>query len=308
MKNFVKVIYETGSITAAAQKLYITQPALSISLRKLEKELGCELFYRGKNPLQLTEAGKIYLDAINKTENIKRQMKKKIFDLKSGNSGTVTIGAAHFITSYILLKIIKLIEKDYPKIKVCLIEGNSYELREMLKNGNIDILLDYNMSDNEFEMIQLFRETVYLAVPNEIECKDNICITRKEIIGNNNDFNDNFNFKGICSKKFIIMKKGNNMNDIAYEIFNEYNIVPDNVFETDQLVTAFESAICALGMTFVTDKIIKQIDDQGKIKYICLPQKFCHRHLYVIRNKNNYKSQAVKEFIQFMFSNIKEVN
>ena len=88
MTNEMKYIYElykTKSFSIAAEKLFITQPALSICVQKVEKDLGMPIFYRNKKILSLTEAGEKYIQAIEHIDFIEKNMYDEINDLKNLN-------------------------------------------------------------------------------------------------------------------------------------------------------------------------------------------------------------------------------
>ena len=70
--KYIYQVYEEGSFSRAAQRLYMTQPALSIAVQKVEESIGMPLFDRSRRPLKLTAAGQIYIDAVKKMNEIGR--------------------------------------------------------------------------------------------------------------------------------------------------------------------------------------------------------------------------------------------
>ena len=80
--DYIKTIAEVRSISVAAEKLGISQPALSNYLKKKEKELGAVLFDRNKQPLQLTEAGTIYLEYIERFSTLEHELQQRISDIE----------------------------------------------------------------------------------------------------------------------------------------------------------------------------------------------------------------------------------
>ena len=76
--TYLYAVYTEGSFSKAAEKLFITQPALSIAIKKIEDEIGMPLFDRKKKPLKLTDAGEIYIDAIKKMQITEMESRQKI--------------------------------------------------------------------------------------------------------------------------------------------------------------------------------------------------------------------------------------
>ncbi|MBE6042572.1 MAG: LysR family transcriptional regulator, partial [Clostridiales bacterium] len=87
-KTYIKAIAEIRSISAAAEMLGITQPALSAYLKKIETELGAAIFDRSSQPLELTDAGRIYIDYLDRSSALKRELLQNISDLQELKTGS----------------------------------------------------------------------------------------------------------------------------------------------------------------------------------------------------------------------------
>ena len=101
LRYFVAVA-EAGHLTNAAKKLNVAQPALSVSIARLEKEVGVPLFDRKHHPLKLTEAGEIYLDTARKIRQLEREQTQKLQDIQNLVTGTIRLGGTHYLNAYIL--------------------------------------------------------------------------------------------------------------------------------------------------------------------------------------------------------------
>ena len=105
--RYVYEIYRQKSFSKAAQALFITQPALSIAISKLEASLGMPLFDRSTRPISLTPAGRIYLQTIEKTRALEQDLRHQLDDIRALRTGTITIGSSHFINACILPEILR---------------------------------------------------------------------------------------------------------------------------------------------------------------------------------------------------------
>ena len=90
--NYIFEVYRTGSFSQAARNLYLTQPTLSIAIKKVEQAIGMPLFDRGQQPLTLTEAGRIYIARIAEIRQIEENTARELDDLRQMDAGELRIG------------------------------------------------------------------------------------------------------------------------------------------------------------------------------------------------------------------------
>ena len=171
MKNryyeYVRTIAEEGSFSRAAQKLYISQPALSAAVKKLEKELhGVPLFDRTVTPVTLTKAGRFYLEKAEVIDRLESEIDLYFSSQAGKRSGTLTIGSASFFCTYVLPGILRGYHEVNPECEIDMLETNVDQADSRLRKGEIDLLLDVEKMDEEsFESMVLGKEYILLAVP-----------------------------------------------------------------------------------------------------------------------------------------------
>jgi DNA-binding transcriptional LysR family regulator len=163
MVEYVIAIAEEHSLNKAAEKLYITQPALSQSLKKLESELGTQLFTRENNGMNITDAGRIYINGGRSVMQIKQQLMAKLSDMEFSTSHHIRFGVA---TSHALMSVPGF-HKDYPGIELISKRCNSIEAKEELIMGRLDlaVLLTSSLHHSVLEYLPLSENQVLLAVP-----------------------------------------------------------------------------------------------------------------------------------------------
>lgn len=140
--EYIVAIAEEKNISRAADKLYISQPTLSLFLSKLEQELGVCLFNRLKNALTLTYAGEIYVQAAKEILSTKKQAYKIIEDIIDFKKGHLTIGIPPDRGTTILPSIFPRFHEKYPGIKIDFIEENTNTLETLTQQGHIDFSLN----------------------------------------------------------------------------------------------------------------------------------------------------------------------
>lgn len=147
------IVAKNGSISAAANILFISQPAITFQIKKLEEQLGVSLFIRTKHGVILTEEGKVLFNYVKKgIENIING-ENAISNLKNLESGTIRIGVSTTICRYILMPSLEKFHEKYPKIDIQINNNLSDNLLKELRNGNLDILIMFKPSNENNDLI-----------------------------------------------------------------------------------------------------------------------------------------------------------
>ncbi|MBR3934354.1 MAG: LysR family transcriptional regulator [Clostridia bacterium] len=301
--DYIYEIYKEKSFTKAAKNLFISQPALSATVRKLEEEMQVQLFDRSTSPLSLTPEGEAYIKSVEEIFSIKKDYENYIIDVSQLNVGSISVSGANFISSYVLPKIIVPFSEKYPMINIDLLESNSKTLVEELIDEKIELLIDYNNDQKLIESYPLFEETVLLCVPSSSQvnekCKEYALSC--EDIRNNKYLDDTV--KGITlqifkNEKFLMMKTGNSMNKHGFKLCQEAGFTPDVAIYFDQLMTAYNMTASGLGICFVTDTLVKAVAPNNDLVYYKINSEFAVRTVYLLHKKKRYLNRAVKEFIK----------
>lgn len=121
---FITTVRE-GSISKAAEKLYLSQPYLSQCIARTEKELGVKLFDRSHMPLKLTEAGKIYMRYLESVGVLTGQFEEQLGELKTGRSRTLNVGMTLWRGSVLLPDILPSYSESHPDVRITLREHHT---------------------------------------------------------------------------------------------------------------------------------------------------------------------------------------
>lgn len=138
LRNYVEII-ESGSITAASKKLYIAQPALSLQLKSLEKELGTVLLIRSAHRLELTDAGRMLYRRAKHIVSLENSIKKDVLEYENGSKGSVRIGMTPSIALTVTGGILAEFCAAHPMIHCEIYEESSFEVLSLLDSGVINI-------------------------------------------------------------------------------------------------------------------------------------------------------------------------
>ena len=157
LRVFLTVATEK-SFSRAAEKLLRTQPAISLSIQRLEAELGEKLIDRSGRDLVLTDAGKIVIDYARRFENLQGDLENALAELRDRSAGRLTIGANESSTLY-LLDHIERYRRKYPKIKVQIRRALSSKIPSELLDGELELgILTYDPEDDRLISKLLYRD------------------------------------------------------------------------------------------------------------------------------------------------------
>ncbi|MBR2376753.1 MAG: LysR family transcriptional regulator [Clostridia bacterium] len=302
-RDYVYEVYKERSFSIAAKNLYVSQPALSASVKKIEQELGITIFDRSTSPISLTEEGKVYIEALEKMKNILSETRVKLSDMNELKTGIIKVSGENFVSSFILPKIIMEFSKKYPGIKVEIIESNSPDLRQLLLNETADLLIAHDFDKNLYSCESILEESLLLAVPEnfkENKRLEEYLLTREDIINGKHLSEDcpKIRLGEFKDVPFVLLKKGNDTRRRADLILDEEGISLSNVkIYLDQLITSYNMECFGLGAGIVNDVLVKSSSQKGCV-YYKLSGRSAYRTMSIGYKKNRYVSKVMKAFIE----------
>ena len=305
--EYILKIFEEGSFSKAADSLYLTQPALSIAIRRIESAIGMPLFDRTHRPLTLTPAGQIYIEMIKNMQFLEDDLERQLQDIRSLNSGNIKIGGSHYINSYILPKILSGFNRKYPHVHIDLIEDSSAILSKKLTEREIDLTFSCNSSFiAQFEKYPAFYDHILLAVPSSHPInKENApyALTGCDVQNKKHllDSCPSIPLSAFRDLDYILLEPGNNLYDRSIQMFSEAGFTPNIKLSLSQLVTAYHLAESSFGATFVSDHMIHASTDQ--LYFYKLQSEQTSRLFYILLPNRYYTTHSVKMFIQYFLVN-----
>ncbi|MCR8636576.1 LysR family transcriptional regulator [Paenibacillus radicis (ex Xue et al. 2023)] len=182
-----KVFYYTvkcGSITRAAQELYITQPSASYAIKQLEEQLGVRLLVRKPKGVEMTEEGKVLYHFVEQAYGLILAGERKISEMKSVLSGTIRLGASDSLCKYYLLPFLAEFHKKAPEVRICLSHGKTEDILKRLGDGAIDCGIVHLPVDDRIQ-VQATKtiQDCFVAGPEYARLADSP-LTLKELVRN----------------------------------------------------------------------------------------------------------------------------
>ncbi len=177
----IKVLAEEGNMRKAAERLFLSQPALSQRLQSIEKEWGQQLFVRSQKGLTPTPAGELVIQYAKEAVMRREEIFEQLHTLSEKVHGTLKIACASIIGQNWLPKVLKDFITLYPEAKVQLITGWSSEIVRALYDGEAHIGIVRGQTDWKGPKIHLFKDTLYL-VDKEISSLEEVMKTERPFI------------------------------------------------------------------------------------------------------------------------------
>lgn len=303
-KEYVYAVYEEKSFSKAAQKLYITQPALSTAIKKVEKKIGSPIFDRSTSPIGLTPGGEVYIDAIEKLFALEQNTLNQLNNLNGLLAGKLAIGGTNFFTSFILPGLLGEFSRRYPQIQIELLEGTTSQLSEKLMGEELDLMLDNSeLDDKNYEKYYYSTERIILAVPRSFPINGELeeyQLTSSDILSGRHGSAEvpSLPLPRLNHTPFIFVKEENSIYKRGVKMCSRQNYTPNIILKPDQVVSAFNMASRGVGATFLPDGLVANLPYEVPLCYYKMDESLSVRRVYLYKKRNKYLTKAMEEFIR----------
>lgn len=283
-----KVFYHvanTLSFSEASKQLFISQSAVSQSIKVLEKKLDQPLFIRSTKRVQLTPEGEILLKHIEPAMNLIKQGENQLLEANTLNGGQLRIGASDTICRYFLVPFLKRFHQQYPNVHIKVTNQTSIECARLLESGQVDFSIinfpNSGLSSNHTTRIVYQFKDVFVA---------------------NSEFS---HLKGkkvdltlLKSHPILMLDRKSTTSEFLHSIFQRHqlDLVPEIELSSNDLL--IDLARIGLGVAFVPDYCISPTDKELFI--LDLKEELPVRQMVVAYNENLPISQAAKQFMEML--------
>lgn len=276
-----------GSISKAANLLYISQPAITKSIKKLESELGLTLFNRGPKGVTLTENGKVFYDFIKAGVESFMNGEHKLTSLKNLETGIIKIGASTTVTKYFLLPYIEKFHNMFPNIDISITNHLTNNLISNLKKGGLDVVI------------------VNLPMRTDNDLEITPCAVLHDCFAGNlkykNEITSKISLQDLVNKYPIItQKEPSNTRAFLNSVMEENGIAFHPKFDIVSYSLVKDFAKIGMGISYITKEFAKEELDNELLFEISLKEKIPERGLGIVLPKNTITSFATQKFIEII--------
>lgn len=296
--NLYKTFYDVakcGSISKAAKETFSSQPAISKSIKKLEEELGTQLFYRNLNGVELTGKGKELLYFVEKSYNNLIIAERNMLETENLQRGKLSIGMPSNIGSFFLFDKIIEFHKKYPNIEVTIITGSTSKLISLLDSHQVDFVIDTSpiiIGTANGLKIKKLKEAQYCFIAK----KDTDLLETKEIK----------NLKDLAKYPLILpIPNTANRKDLD-EVLTKNNVNIENIINIHTSEMIIAGVKKDLGIGYVIQNLVEQEVKNGELEILNIAENLPIVEINIIYNKN-FLTTAPRRFIeQYIEYNLEE--
>ena len=298
--EYVLAVYETGSFSRAAQRLFISQPALSQAIRKMEEELGAAIFLRDTHSVRLTPAGELLVREGRELLRQRDDLKSRIAGLSAAREETIRLGISPFYSKYYLPVVLPYFSKHFPSVKLEITEQISVELEQMVIEDKLDLCFVPLMPENPrltYEVIHM--EEILLAVPRES------AVNAHAMPSPGLPYID---LKYMADEPFIALKSIQKFNDMSYRLCQEAGFRARVVYETLNWDTVNMLAGSGIGVGFVPDLLAgRTAAEDGPVYYRLMGQD-TRRPYTVACKRGTTLTPLAQQLVELFRSNIPQLH
>lgn len=283
-----KVFYHvavTLSFSEASKQLFISQSAVSQSIKVLEKKLNQTLFIRSTKRVQLTPEGEILLKHIEPAINLIKKGENQLLEANTLNGGQLRIGASDTICRYYLVPFLNQFHKLYPNVHIKVTNQTSIECAHLLENGQVDFIL------TNFPNSGLVNSQKY----NVISEFHDVFVANKKYFDLENQV---VSLQELQPYPILMLDRKSTTSEFLHNLFQkqQLDLVPEIELSSNDLL--IDLARIGLGIAFVPDFCIPEHDQE--LYQVKLDETLPGRQIVVAYNENIPIPQAAKEFMELL--------
>ncbi|MGE5678465.1 MAG: LysR family transcriptional regulator [Pseudomonadota bacterium] len=285
--NYILTILQEGSFSAAAQKLYISQPALSQTVKQVENSLGTPIFIRTGNRLKLTYAGERYVQAARQMLALENNLQNEINEINKENCGLLRFGIPTQMGFMVIPAILREFQEKYPKVILQIEEQGSSALVQKVADGELDIALartSGTQSSIVFELVQEERIVLLAGEGAKLYHK----------YGNGTELS----LSDAREENFVYMKEGHSTRAIMDKMAVTQKLTLNKMVELDSFETAKRVVLNCGGVMLAPLSLIKK-DELALRRGHFYPLKYVEndQHAYILYRRDTYLTRYMKDWI-----------
>ncbi len=287
--RILKAIAAEGSFKKAADSLYVSQPAVSLQVQNLEKQLDVPLFDRGGRRAQLTEAGHLLLRYGEKILSLCQETCRAVEDLQNLHGGTLIVGASQTTGTYLLPRMIGMFRQKYPEVNVELQVHSTRRTASSVVNGQVDLAIiggeiTADLQEN-LEVVPYAEDELALIMPPMHPFAKHEHIFKEDLY----------------RLQFIALDSQSTIRKVIDQVLSRCSIDTRRLKIEMELnsIEAIKNAVQAgLGAAFVSVSAIEKELQIGLLHRTSVEDVVVKRMLSVIVNPSRYRSKAAEAFIR----------
>lgn len=279
-------VAKNKNLTKTANELYISQPAVTQSIKKLEAEIGFKLFYRTKSGMELTKEGELLYNFLKHSIETLNNSKKYLVDKVNNNSITIRIGSSATLIKYSLLPALKQFQKDFPNVKFEIVQDITSNLMDMLDNDLLDlVLLNINRGNKNDKRILIIEEV-----------KDVFCYKK-----NSFEFGDKrFKMAELNNLPLLLQSNLSTARKFLDDLASHDHVILKSTYDIASYGLVLNFIKEGLGVGFVNYNHVKEDIEKGELALLNTEFKIPARKIGICVNKKIVDESIIMNFIEYI--------
>jgi DNA-binding transcriptional LysR family regulator len=280
-------VAETGIVSHAAKKLYMSQPAVSQTIADLDDSLGLKLFDRLKHKMQLTFAGEILYQYSKKILSLVDEAESQMLDMANLKMGRLRLGASTTIGIYLLPHLLGEFKQQYETIQSTCVIDNTSVIEEMLLTNQLDIgFVEGLVHSAEIEIQKVMDDEIWLICSPQHRWAREVRLVIDPV--------------EIAGEALILREQGSGTREVVEKKLKEHNVCYE-VWHVLNNTEAIKRAVAAdIGIAFISQMAVKDEMESGRLVNVKLNGLPITREFKLIWHKDKYRSPLLNAFIQFV--------
>lgn len=295
--EYLIVIAQEKNLSKAAERLFISQPALSRFLQRLEQHVGMPLFERKRKQLIATNAGEIYLDSARKMLQLEQELDRMLKKLKDNPNGRLRVGITPSRGRMVLPMVLPVFRSQYPEYELIVMEEDVDTLEHALEAGTIDICFfamaqEERLAQKRFRCDLIAQEEIVLCTPK---------VSHYELLAEDRPGRHRpwINLKYLENDCFLLLNQHMRLGQEARHILEEHAISPI-IVELSNIDTALALVSRQYGVSFASCYRLNDHESAGKINIFTFGEHVISWDFVVAYKKDTTLTAPAKHLIQLM--------
>ena len=279
------MVAKLGSMSRAAEEMYLTQPSLTARLKALEQEMGGQLFVRTKYGMRLTEAGREFMPYAERCVSTIESGKQHLKGLREGTTGHLKLGVLPRVGTYTLPTFLEELSQVYPRVLISVLTGHSKDVLNMVLTEEVQVGLARAMNHPEVESIPLYEEELVLTVSPKhgFAQRESVDLTE------------------LGREQLILFDRSSSNYDLTKSLFRDTGIQEPRTTELDNIETAKRMVEHQLGVSFLPRPAISRAVAAGRLRTVEVsgcPR--LQRYIVALRRRDTQPVGAMAAFLEMI--------
>lgn len=295
----VLALAEFRNMTKAADHLYLTQPAFSLRIQRLEKELGFQVFDRTSRPISITPEGQVYIQGMIHIRNEEEKLKYKLSEMKGKTGNTIRIGIGFNRGRYWLPELIPFLIQEYPDLDYQFQEETDQDIEKLLKSNDLEYGITGSFSAVEgLTCTEIGQEDIFIGIPPDNDILNGA--------GNLSQYTINhpycIDIKALNGQTLILGRTSYGLTRHMNMLFSMSNVKPGKIINIGNGETSYQLAARGVGITFMFSSYhVSPIQNESLRPVPCVLRDFpLKRSAFLLCSTARSETEQCKNILQII--------